>query len=785
MSEEPFALTLHVPPPPAGDFDAIHSAVMETARGRWFLQEYARRHRNADTALVLAAIERIEAALRLQKSAPPSAGAAAASPASDLPLMEMRDAIVLTKENLSAIKPDGQSDFKTADFERIAGAIEAAATRLRTAGEHVQEVAWSMREQNGRPAAAGVNESRYTELETQAREIAKNCAVLEETGAGAKVVAALLQEIEARINAMLTQPPAQDVPEHPAAASEQPASMPTEMSQDVAAGIEAAESTARFAAEPLPATEATVGDATSAIATEEMAEAEPVIAADASEPLADTPEVAREAASTEELEELLPETLLPETAPTEILPPETVAAQSDPEPDPTTARDVTLVLTETLSIVVTPSATLANSGERIASAGETVAEPGIEILQAETTVEIPADNAMAQIVSDAPPEPHAIEAASVREELAAATETPSPIEPAQVTPTAGLAGPTAADAASPAPQQQKPARGMPGWLTMLAPLVRVRNALESVPPAAKIDFRLDGKLVTESVAATSANAAPEASTRESQASEPAETAALPEVPAHTIDESPAPQETSIKPLAKDTGNDAIEQARDILQVENASADTFAFQPAIQQDDSTAVPAPAAAEDEPADFLLEPWPRTPVHAQPQNAAVSQSAGAPAAAAAMPDAAETLTTIDTTPAALAEPDHAAAPTRSGPPASNPMSDAIARMAAASRPVFIPPAPVFDAGGSQPSVPASVAQDNVSSGAAPSAGMPTESKAPTVIAQDESNVLVSVIAPASPLKTIVAKAPFRPVQIAKPGDPLAPIIALSEEEKIALFS
>jgi hypothetical protein len=42
------------------DFDTIEAAVMETARGRWFLKEYARRNRNADTQLVLEAMDRLK-----------------------------------------------------------------------------------------------------------------------------------------------------------------------------------------------------------------------------------------------------------------------------------------------------------------------------------------------------------------------------------------------------------------------------------------------------------------------------------------------------------------------------------------------------------------------------------------------------------------------------------------------------------------------------------------------------------------------------------------------------
>ena len=46
-----------------GDFDEIEKAVMETARGRWFLGEYAKRLRQSDTTSMLAAMAKLEAAL--------------------------------------------------------------------------------------------------------------------------------------------------------------------------------------------------------------------------------------------------------------------------------------------------------------------------------------------------------------------------------------------------------------------------------------------------------------------------------------------------------------------------------------------------------------------------------------------------------------------------------------------------------------------------------------------------------------------------------------------------
>ncbi|HUE46278.1 MAG TPA: hypothetical protein VMO81_08515 [Aestuariivirgaceae bacterium] len=42
------------------DYEAIEAAVLESPRGRWFLGEFARRHRAADTLMLLEAIRRLE-----------------------------------------------------------------------------------------------------------------------------------------------------------------------------------------------------------------------------------------------------------------------------------------------------------------------------------------------------------------------------------------------------------------------------------------------------------------------------------------------------------------------------------------------------------------------------------------------------------------------------------------------------------------------------------------------------------------------------------------------------
>jgi hypothetical protein len=70
MPNEPLALAL-VPPDALDDaeYQALCDTLAQSARGRAFLAEYARRNRHAETEQLLAAIARIEARLRADASA--------------------------------------------------------------------------------------------------------------------------------------------------------------------------------------------------------------------------------------------------------------------------------------------------------------------------------------------------------------------------------------------------------------------------------------------------------------------------------------------------------------------------------------------------------------------------------------------------------------------------------------------------------------------------------------------------------------------------------------------
>jgi hypothetical protein len=73
------------------DYEVLVSALSQSARGRAFLEEYARRSRHADTSMLLAAIARLEALVRAQSQP------AAAEPACPAPPAPAADPLATLK----------------------------------------------------------------------------------------------------------------------------------------------------------------------------------------------------------------------------------------------------------------------------------------------------------------------------------------------------------------------------------------------------------------------------------------------------------------------------------------------------------------------------------------------------------------------------------------------------------------------------------------------------------------------------------------------------------------
>lgn len=132
MADEAFALSpisARATLPSEADYDAIRDAFMETSRGRWFLNEYAKRNRNADTSMVLDAVARIEKSLEAQKPAPVDDVAEVLRPLAEL--------IAQSKARVAA-------ELTQVD-------VNAAVVEARKATRVVRGVAWTLRECDADP----------------------------------------------------------------------------------------------------------------------------------------------------------------------------------------------------------------------------------------------------------------------------------------------------------------------------------------------------------------------------------------------------------------------------------------------------------------------------------------------------------------------------------------------------------------------------------------------------------------------------------------------------------
>jgi chemotaxis regulatin CheY-phosphate phosphatase CheZ len=175
------------------DYEMIAAAVLETARGRWFMTEHARRNRQADTKLVLEAIEKLERmiAQRHEGVEPDRVR---------LDLVEMMNAITRTKSEIAAIRPtrDASNHFDQAstELDAIVGATEKATSDILASAERVQEMAWTLREQNVDAAVCDMLDSNATEIYTA-------CSFQDVTGQRIRKVIEVLRFLEARIDTMI------------------------------------------------------------------------------------------------------------------------------------------------------------------------------------------------------------------------------------------------------------------------------------------------------------------------------------------------------------------------------------------------------------------------------------------------------------------------------------------------------------------------------------------------------------------------------------------------------
>ena len=175
------------------EYDQIEAAFTETARGRRFLAEFARRQRGTDTDMLLQAIGRIENAVSTER------GLDGIGRLRD-DLMDMAGAIARTKAEIAALStPEtDQTRLNAASeaLDAIVRATERATSDILGATEDMQEVAWTLRER-------GADETLCDELDRRATEIYTACSFQDLTAQRTGRVVHTLRYLEERIASMI------------------------------------------------------------------------------------------------------------------------------------------------------------------------------------------------------------------------------------------------------------------------------------------------------------------------------------------------------------------------------------------------------------------------------------------------------------------------------------------------------------------------------------------------------------------------------------------------------
>jgi len=175
------------------EYDRIETAMSESARGRWFLDEYARRTRGEDTQTVLGAIARLEAVVTHERD-----GSRVGRMRGDL--LDMANAIARTKAEIAALgTPDLENSrlgSASVALDAIVRSTERATSDILSAAEDVQEAAWTLRESGSDPTLCDALDQRATEIYTA-------CSFQDLTAQRTARIIHTLRYLEERVAAMM------------------------------------------------------------------------------------------------------------------------------------------------------------------------------------------------------------------------------------------------------------------------------------------------------------------------------------------------------------------------------------------------------------------------------------------------------------------------------------------------------------------------------------------------------------------------------------------------------
>lgn len=202
MADEAFALSpisARATLPSEEDYAAIAEAFMETSRGRWFLTEYAKRNRNADTSMVLDAVARIEQSLAAQREENLQREAA----------LQRDDGLSAQQAAEAIAKADAAQERLTEALAAIRGAVDdtevsavealdslALEQRLapvRKGARVLREIAWRLREIGNDGRICDLIDSQVTVIESSTDQLSAEEAKVALHGAFSALQGRLLE----------------------------------------------------------------------------------------------------------------------------------------------------------------------------------------------------------------------------------------------------------------------------------------------------------------------------------------------------------------------------------------------------------------------------------------------------------------------------------------------------------------------------------------------------------------------------------------------------------------
>lgn len=170
------------------DYDAIERAVAETERGRWFLAEYARRNRLAETEMLLHAIARLEQALARD------GGEAGVEPLRR-GLAEMEDLIAETRARV-AIAPFDSFEAPALDaFAVVARTTRRVAATLAGSAGQIRDAAAALRDR-------GVPDDLCRAVERQAVEVSTTATIQTLAAQRVYILVGALTRLDAQVEAL-------------------------------------------------------------------------------------------------------------------------------------------------------------------------------------------------------------------------------------------------------------------------------------------------------------------------------------------------------------------------------------------------------------------------------------------------------------------------------------------------------------------------------------------------------------------------------------------------------